>query len=163
MQQHVDDAVSRGARVLAGGSARPDVGPFFFEPTVLEGVTEDMVLCDEETFGPVVALYPVHSDEEAIRLANDTAYGLNAAVITRDTAVGRTIAQRLHAGTVNVNEALRPVLGQHASADGRHGRLRPRAAARRRGPAQVHRVADGRHPADPRASARSSAGATRSG
>ncbi len=108
VKQHVDDAVSRGARVLAGGSARPDVGPFAFEPTVLEGVTDDMILCDEETFGPVVALYPVHSDEEAIRLANDTAYGLNAAVITRDRAVGRTIAQRLHAGTVNVNEAYGP-------------------------------------------------------
>jgi succinate-semialdehyde dehydrogenase/glutarate-semialdehyde dehydrogenase len=111
VQQHVDDAVSHGARVLAGGSARPDAGPFFFEPTVLEGVTEDMVLCDEETFGPVVALYPVHSDEEAIRLANDTAFGLNAAVITRDKTAGRTIAQRLHAGTVNVNEAYGPSWG----------------------------------------------------
>jgi succinate-semialdehyde dehydrogenase / glutarate-semialdehyde dehydrogenase len=70
-----------------------------------------MILCDEETFGPVVALYPVHSDEEAIRLANDTAYGLNAAVITRDRAVGRTIARRLHAGTVNVNEAYGPSWG----------------------------------------------------
>jgi succinate-semialdehyde dehydrogenase/glutarate-semialdehyde dehydrogenase len=108
VQQHVDDAVSRGARVLAGGSARPDVGPFAFEPTVLEGVTDDMILCDEETFGPVVALYPVHSDEDAIRLANGTAYGLNGAVITRDKAAGRTIAQRLHAGTVNVNEAYGP-------------------------------------------------------
>ena len=111
VQQHVDDAVSHGARVLAGGSSRPDIGPFFFEPTVLEGVAEGMILCDEETFGPVVALYPVHSDEEAIRLANDTAYGLNAAVITRDKAVGRTIALRLHAGTVNVNEAYGPSWG----------------------------------------------------
>lgn len=111
VQQHVDDAVSRGARVLAGGSARPELGPYFFEPTVLEGVTEDMVLCDEETFGPVVALYPVHSDEDAVRLANDTAYGLNAAVITRDKAAGRTIALRLHAGTVNVNEAYGPSWG----------------------------------------------------
>lgn len=105
VQQHVDDAVARGARVLVGGQARPDVGPYYFEPTVLEGVTDDMILCDEETFGPVVALYPVHSDEEAIGLANDTAYGLNAAVITRDKAVGRTVARRLRAGTVNVNEA----------------------------------------------------------
>jgi succinate-semialdehyde dehydrogenase / glutarate-semialdehyde dehydrogenase len=102
---HVEDAVSRGARVLAGGRARPDVGPYYFAPTVLEGVTEDMILCDEETFGPVVALYRVHSDEEAIRLANATAYGLNAAVLTRDRTAGRTIARRLHAGTVNVNEA----------------------------------------------------------
>jgi acyl-CoA reductase-like NAD-dependent aldehyde dehydrogenase len=108
---HVDDAVSRGATVLAGGRARPDVGPFYVEPTVLAGVTEDMILCDEETFGPVVAVYPVASDEEAIRLANDTAYGLNAAVVTRDRAQGRTIARRLHAGTVNVNEGYAPAWG----------------------------------------------------
>jgi succinate-semialdehyde dehydrogenase/glutarate-semialdehyde dehydrogenase len=105
---HIEDAVTRGARVLAGGRARPDLGPFVVDPTVLEGVTEDMILCDEETFGPVVALYRVHSDEEAVRLANDTAYGLNAAVVTRDRRVGRTIARRLQAGTVNVNEGYGP-------------------------------------------------------
>lgn len=108
VQQHVDDAVSRGATVLAGGKPRPDVGPFYFAPTVLEGVTEDMILCDEETFGPVVALYRVFSDEEAVRLANDTAYGLNAAVVTRDRRQGRTLATRMHAGTVNVNEGYGP-------------------------------------------------------
>jgi succinate-semialdehyde dehydrogenase/glutarate-semialdehyde dehydrogenase len=70
-----------------------------------------MILCDEETFGPVVALYPVSSDEEAIRMANDTAYGLNGAVITRDKKVGRTIALRLNAGTINVNEAYGPSWG----------------------------------------------------
>ena len=108
---HISDAVSRGATVLAGGRSRPDVGPFYVEPTVLAGVTEDMIVCDEETFGPVVAVYPVSSDEEAIRLANDTAYGLNASVVTRDRARGRTIAQRLHAGTVNVNEGYAPAWG----------------------------------------------------
>jgi succinate-semialdehyde dehydrogenase/glutarate-semialdehyde dehydrogenase len=111
VQQHVDDAVSRGARVVVGGTPRPDIGPFTFEPTVLEGVTEDMILCDEETFGPVVALYEVHSDEEAIRKANDTAYGLNASVITRDRARGRTIARQLKSGTVNVNEGFGPAWG----------------------------------------------------
>jgi succinate-semialdehyde dehydrogenase/glutarate-semialdehyde dehydrogenase len=105
VEQHVEDARRRGAQVLAGGRPRPDVGPHFYEPTVLEGVTEDMIICDEETFGPVVALYRVHSDEEAIRLANMTSYGLNAAVVTRDRRRGRTIARRLNAGTVNVNEA----------------------------------------------------------
>ena len=108
---HVEDAVARGARVLAGGRPRPDAGPFFFEPTVLEGVTDAMILCDEETFGPVVALYPVTSDEEAIRLANDTDYGLNGSVITRDKARGRTIAALLHAGTVNINEGYGPSWG----------------------------------------------------
>jgi succinate-semialdehyde dehydrogenase / glutarate-semialdehyde dehydrogenase len=111
VRQHVDDAVKRGATVLAGGAAVPDAGPFHFAPTVLDGVTEDMILCDEETFGPVVALYRVHSDEEAVRLANDTSYGLNAAVVTRDRRQGRTIARRLRAGTVNVNEAYGPSWG----------------------------------------------------
>ena len=111
VRKHVDDAVARGARVLAGGGSRPEIGPYVFEPTVLEGVTEGMILCDEETFGPVVALYPVSSDEEAIELANDTVYGLNAAVVTRDKAAGRTIARQLHAGTVNVNEGYGPSWG----------------------------------------------------
>jgi succinate-semialdehyde dehydrogenase/glutarate-semialdehyde dehydrogenase len=118
---HVDDAVSRGATVLAGGRPRPDIGPFYFEPTVLSGVTEDMILCDEETFGPVVAVYRVSSDEEAIRLSNDTPYGLNASVITRDRAQGRTIAARLQAGTVNINEGYGPSWGSTRSPMGGMG------------------------------------------
>jgi succinate-semialdehyde dehydrogenase/glutarate-semialdehyde dehydrogenase len=118
---HVDDAVRRGARVLAGGHPRPDAGPFFFEPTVLEGVTGEMILCDEETFGPVVALYPVTSDEEAIRLANDTAYGLNGSIITRDKVRGRTMAALLHAGTVNINEGYGPSWGSTGSPMGGFG------------------------------------------
>jgi succinate-semialdehyde dehydrogenase/glutarate-semialdehyde dehydrogenase len=80
-----------------------------------------MALCEEETFGPVVSVYPVASDEEAIRLANDTSYGLNGAVITRDTAMGRTIARQLHAGTVNVNEGYGPSWGSTRSPMGGMG------------------------------------------
>ncbi len=130
---HVDDAVSRGATVVAGGRGRPDIGPYYFEPTVLAGVTDDMILCDEETFGPVVAVYPVSSDEEAIRLANDTSYGLNAAVVTRDTAMGRTIAQAAACRHRQRQRGLRTVVGEHPRADGWHGRLRARPAPRRRG------------------------------
>ncbi len=101
---HIDDARAKGARVLEGGRARPDIGPFYLEPTILEGVTNAMTLGTEETFGPVVALYPTRSDEEAIELANSTNFGLHGAVLTRDAAAGRAIAAQLRAGTVNVNE-----------------------------------------------------------
>jgi succinate-semialdehyde dehydrogenase/glutarate-semialdehyde dehydrogenase len=112
---HVEDARAKGARVLAGGRARPDVGPYFYEPTVVEGVTTAMTMRDDETFGPVVAVYRVHSDDEAIRLANDTDYGLNAAVYTRDVARGRRIATAIKAGTVNVNEGYAAAWGSVAS------------------------------------------------
>lgn len=104
VQAHVDDAVGKGATVLAGGRARPDIGPFFYEPTILRGVTEGMVLCDEETFGPVVAVHVVDSDAEAVALANDTEYGLNASVVGRDRRAAQRVARQLRAGTVNVNE-----------------------------------------------------------
>jgi succinate-semialdehyde dehydrogenase/glutarate-semialdehyde dehydrogenase len=112
---HVDDARAKGARVLVGGRARPDLGPYFYEPTVVEGVTSAMDLRDDETFGPVVALYRVHSDEEAIRFANDTEYGLNASVWTRDVRRGRRIATAIQAGTVNVNEGYAAAWGSVAA------------------------------------------------
>jgi len=102
---HVDDAVNKGATVLAGGRARPDLGPYFYEPTVLTNVTPEMTCFAEETFGPLVSIYRFHSDDEAVELANDTRYGLNASVWSRSPARGRAVAARLHAGTVNVNEA----------------------------------------------------------
>lgn len=103
--RHVDDAVAKGATVLAGGRARPDLGPWFYEPTVLEGVTETMEVRRAETFGPVVSIYRVDGDGEAIRACNDSQFGLNASVWTRDVARGRKIAALLQAGSVNVNEA----------------------------------------------------------
>lgn len=101
---HVDDAVAKGARVLAGGRPRPDVGPWVYAPTVLEGVTSDMACFRDETFGPVVACTRVGSDAEAVARANDTVYGLNASVWTRDLVRGRAIAAAIRAGSVNVNE-----------------------------------------------------------
>lgn len=104
VQEHVDQAVAQGAVVHAGGKRRPDIGPYFFEPTILTGVDDSMTLCAQETFGPVVAVYPVSSDAEAIARANDTEYGLNASVLTRNIAMGNSIARQLRAGTVNINE-----------------------------------------------------------
>ncbi|MFG1941774.1 succinic semialdehyde dehydrogenase [Nonomuraea sp. NPDC048826] len=128
--RHVEDAVARGATVLAGGKARPDLGPLFHEPTVLTGVTEDMELCREETFGPVVALHPFTTDDEAVELANDTAYGLNASVWTSDTARGRALAARIKAGTVNVNEGYGAA---YASYDAPMGGMKASGLGRRHG------------------------------
>ncbi|MBF6210603.1 succinate-semialdehyde dehydrogenase (NADP(+)) [Nocardia puris] len=109
--KHVADATSKGATVLAGGKARPDLGPLFYEPTVLADVTDEMECGREETFGPLVSIYPVDSVEDAIRLANDTEYGLNASVWARTKSEGEAIAQRLHAGTVCVDEGYAPAWG----------------------------------------------------
>ncbi|MDH6247564.1 succinic semialdehyde dehydrogenase [Mycobacterium sp. OTB74] len=101
---HVDDAKVKGAAVIAGGSARPDIGPLFYEPTVLTGVTTEMECAANETFGPLVSIYPVADVNEAIAKANDTKYGLNASVWAGSSAKGEQIAARLRSGTVNVNE-----------------------------------------------------------
>lgn len=129
--EHVEDARAHGAVVLAGGRARPDIGPYVYEPTVLTDVTTEMTCRNSETFGPVVSIYRVGSDEEAIALANDTEYGLNAAVMTGSVKRGREIAAQLRSGTVNINEAYAaawasvgaPMGGMKASGVGRrHGR-----------------------------------------
>jgi succinate-semialdehyde dehydrogenase / glutarate-semialdehyde dehydrogenase len=101
---HVQDARDHGARVLAGGQARPDIGPLFYEPTVLEGVTPAMRCYADETFGPVVSVYRVGDDDEAVRRSNEGEFGLNASIWTRDVARGRRLAARIAAGTVNINE-----------------------------------------------------------
>jgi acyl-CoA reductase-like NAD-dependent aldehyde dehydrogenase len=105
VQRHVEDALSKGATLLAGGRQRPDLGPFFYEPTVLTDVVEGMECFAEETFGPLVSVYRFGTDDEAVELANATRYGLNASVWSRSSRRGREVAARLRAGTVNVNEA----------------------------------------------------------
>ncbi|MGF1661227.1 MAG: aldehyde dehydrogenase family protein [Kineosporiaceae bacterium] len=101
---HVRDAVGRGAAVLAGGRARPDVGPTSYEATVLADVPGDAAVAREETFGPVVSVHPVTGDDEAVARMSEGEGGLTAAVWTRDTARGRRLAERVRAGTVLVNE-----------------------------------------------------------
>jgi aldehyde dehydrogenase (NAD+)/succinate-semialdehyde dehydrogenase/glutarate-semialdehyde dehydrogenase len=103
---HVEDAVAKGATVVTGGRARPDLGPAFFEPTVLEGVTQDMLAGSCETFGPVVALHRYRTVDEAVALANDTDYGLNASVWGADLDAAVEVARRIESGNVNVNDSL---------------------------------------------------------
>lgn len=128
---HVDDALARGARVLAGGVHRADIGPWFYAPTVLDGVPDDAACVREETFGPVVSVRRVAGDDEAVRVMNDSEYGLNASIWTRDAARGRRIAARVEAGTVNVNDGYSAAFGSVAAPMGgfkasglgrRHGR-----------------------------------------
>ena len=130
VQAHVDDAVQHGATLHTGGRHRPDLGPFVFEPTILTGVDESMLLCRGETFGPVVAVYRVNSDEEAIALANDSDYGLNASV-WGSLPHARTVARQIQAGSVNINEGFTATWTSHDAPMGgfkksglgrRHGR-----------------------------------------
>lgn len=102
--RHLEDAKRRGAVLLVGGEA-DTAGGLFFEPTVAVEVTHDMELMREETFGPVAAIMRVADEEEAIRLANDSQYGLSGSVFTKDTAKALRIAKRLDTGSVVHNDA----------------------------------------------------------
>ncbi|MCE5289869.1 MAG: succinate-semialdehyde dehydrogenase (NADP(+)), partial [Nocardiaceae bacterium] len=130
VNEHVNDAVAKGARVLVGGKARPDLGQYFYEPTLLEGVKEGMTVFREETFGPVVSIYKVSSDQEAIDGANDTTYGLNACVFTSDVSEGRKVAEQIKAGAVNINEGFAAAWG---SVDAPSGGLGDSGSGRRHG------------------------------
>ena len=106
VEMHVEDALARGAQVLAGGKRLRELGPNFYAPTVLTDVTHEMKIMREETFGPLLPIMPFDGDDEAIRLANDSDYGLGASVWTRDRARGEALARRIQSGTVMVNDAV---------------------------------------------------------
>jgi acyl-CoA reductase-like NAD-dependent aldehyde dehydrogenase len=106
VEKHVNEAVARGARVETGGQRASTLAGPFYEPTVLTKVDHSMAVMREETFGPVLPIMTFETVDEAVRLANDSIYGLTASVWTGDIARGRLVASRLEAGTVMVNEVL---------------------------------------------------------
>jgi succinate-semialdehyde dehydrogenase/glutarate-semialdehyde dehydrogenase len=130
VEDHVADAVNKGATILTGGSPASGAG-WFFEPTVITNVNHSMKIMNEETFGPTLPIMTFRSDSDVIALANDSSYGLTACVWTNDISRGRKLAEQIDAGTVMVNEvvythgvAQTPWGGVKQSGYGRtHGRM----------------------------------------
>ncbi len=109
--RHVRDAVDKGAKVEVGGGMREGAGRFF-EPTVLTGVDHTMAVMTDETFGPVLPIMKVRDADEAIRLSNETQYGLDSSIWTKDTAKGEQLARQMTAGATCVNDAIVNYLAQ---------------------------------------------------
>ena len=125
VEDHVKDAVDKGARVVAGGQ-RHELGGTFYEPTILADVTQDMKVAREETFGPVAPLFRFKDDEEVIRLANDTEFGLAAYFYSRDIGHVWKTAEALEYGIIGINEGIistevAPFGGMKESGIGREG------------------------------------------
>jgi succinate-semialdehyde dehydrogenase/glutarate-semialdehyde dehydrogenase len=106
VEAHVEEACALGARLLVGGSRLPGLGSCFYAPTVIADVSHEMKIMREETFGPVLAVMAFAGDQEAIQLANDSAYGLAASIWTRDRARGESMAKHIQAGTVMINDVI---------------------------------------------------------
>jgi succinate-semialdehyde dehydrogenase / glutarate-semialdehyde dehydrogenase len=125
VEEHIADAVSKGAKVAYGGK-RHALGGTFFEPTVVTGVTSAMMIAREETFGPVAPLFRFRTEEEAVRMANDTEFGLAAYFYTRDLARSWRVSEALEYGIVGLNTGListevAPFGGMKESGFGREG------------------------------------------
>lgn len=125
VEEHIADATAKGGRVVVGGH-RHALGGTFFEPTVITGATTDMLVAREETFGPLAPLFRFSTEEEAIRMANDTVYGLGAYFYTRDVGRAWRVAEGLEFGLVGVNEGfistvVAPFGGVKESGIGREG------------------------------------------
>jgi acyl-CoA reductase-like NAD-dependent aldehyde dehydrogenase len=104
VERQVEDARAKGATILTGGKRRPDLGSLFYEPTVITNVTDDMLLMQEETFGPLLPIIKVKSAEEAIRHSNHSRFGLSSSIWTADTARGVALARTIEAGSTCIND-----------------------------------------------------------
>lgn len=102
-REHVEDATSKGAKLEVGGNPRPNSAGYFFEPTVVSGVTADMMVSRDETFGPLAPIFSFETEDEVVRLANDTEFGLAGYFFSRDVGRAWRVAQRLQVGMVGVN------------------------------------------------------------
>jgi succinate-semialdehyde dehydrogenase/glutarate-semialdehyde dehydrogenase len=139
VEAHIQDAVSKGAVILTGGRRRTDLGPLFFEPTILTGVVPGMLAFEEETFGPVVALAPFDSLDDVVARANATRYGLNASIWSTDPRRARALATRLQAGSVNINDAY---AAAWASVDAPMGGFKESGLGRRHGAEGISRFTE---------------------
>ena len=139
VNQMVTDAVSKGVTVLAGGRPRPDLGPYFFEPTLLTDITPDMDVFAEEVFGPVLCIYRFKDMDQAIQAANDSTYGLNASIWTRNTHLGQQIARKIQTGTVNINDGFSASWG---SIDAPMGGMKASGLGRRHGAEGIYKYTE---------------------
>jgi succinate-semialdehyde dehydrogenase/glutarate-semialdehyde dehydrogenase len=141
VERHVYDATGRGAVALTGGERVPDAPGPYFPPTVLTNVNHEMQIMREETFGPVLPIMTFKTDDEAVRLANDSDFGLAASVWTNDLERGQRIAERIEAGTVMVNE----VVYTHAIAQTPWGGVKQSGFGRTHGRAGLLELVNAQH------------------
>lgn len=135
VEDHINDAKARGAQILTGGRRNLALPGRYFEPTVLSNVDHSMKIMTEETFGPALPIMRVKDEEEALRLANDSRYGLNASVFTRDKAKGERIAAQVEAGVTCVND----VIAGFAVTDAPSGGLKESGIGKRHGAEGIRR------------------------
>jgi acyl-CoA reductase-like NAD-dependent aldehyde dehydrogenase len=135
VESHIADARARGAHILIGGGRNQNLEGHYFEPTVLTNVDHSMRIMNEETFGPVLPIMRVRDESEALRLANDSVYGLNASIFTRDRARGERLAEKVEAGMTCVND----VLAGFGVTDAPSGGLKASGIGKRHGPEGIRR------------------------
>jgi succinate-semialdehyde dehydrogenase/glutarate-semialdehyde dehydrogenase len=139
-ERHIKDALAKGAQLVVGGKRREGTGQFF-EPTLLTGCDHTMTVMKEEIFGPIIPIQKVASEDEAVRLANDSHLGLNAYVFTKNREKGRRLAQRIEAGSVLVND----VLVNYAAAEAPFGGIKQSGFGRVHGDDALRAMCDTRH------------------